>query len=75
MVSGLGRLLATHGEIPHPSCRFVENCYRGIHAALAYFYDYRDEIRKDMAADAELVDSLKRTIPSKMAAKLNRRDA
>ncbi len=46
-----------------------------VHAALAYYHDHRDEIRKDMAADAELVESLKGTIPSKLAAKLNRRDA
>jgi uncharacterized protein (DUF433 family) len=46
-----------------------------VHAALAYYHDHREEIRRDMAEDAEFVESMKKAIPSKLAAKLNRRNA
>jgi uncharacterized protein (DUF433 family) len=45
-----------------------------VHAALAYYYDHLDQIRKDLAEDAEFVESMKKKIPSKLAAKLNRRN-
>jgi uncharacterized protein (DUF433 family) len=46
-----------------------------VHAALAYYYDHRDEIRRDIAEAAALVERLKREIPSKLREKLSQRDA
>lgn len=42
-----------------------------IHAALAYYYDHRDEIDAKNAADQEWVKEQRRKAPSKLRAKLN----
>ena len=46
-----------------------------VHAALAYYYDHREEIQHAMAAAEALVARLKREIPSKLREKLRQRDA
>jgi uncharacterized protein (DUF433 family) len=46
-----------------------------VHAALAYYYDYRDEIQQDIAEAEALVERLKRQIPSKLHDKLSQRHA
>src|SRR5262245_26482307 len=46
-----------------------------VHAALAYYYDHRDEIQYDIAEADVLVERLKREIPTKLREKLSQRDA
>jgi uncharacterized protein (DUF433 family) len=46
-----------------------------VHAALAYYYDHRDEIQHDIAEAEALVERMKREIPSKLREKLSQRDA
>jgi uncharacterized protein (DUF433 family) len=46
-----------------------------VHAALAYYYDYREEMQHDIAEAEALVAQLKREIPSKLHDKLRQRDA
>lgn len=40
-----------------------------IHAALAYYFDHRDEVRRLIAEDETLIETLKAMTPSKLAAK------
>ena len=40
-----------------------------VHAALAYFWDHRDEILADLKADEALVASLKARFPSRLPAR------
>jgi len=42
-----------------------------VHAALAYYFDHRAEIDKDMAADQAFAESLRLATPSKLKHKLN----
>jgi uncharacterized protein (DUF433 family) len=46
-----------------------------VHAALAYYFDHRDEIQQHIRDADALVDMLKQTIPSKLQQKLAARDA
>jgi len=46
-----------------------------VHAALAYYYDHRDEIQHDIEQAEALVERMKREIPSKLRDKLSQRDA
>jgi uncharacterized protein (DUF433 family) len=41
-----------------------------IHAALAYYYDHREEIDKAIADDDAFVEAMRKKNPSKVAAKL-----
>lgn len=45
-----------------------------VHAALAYYYDYRDDIQHDIAEAEALVERMKRDNPSKLREKLRQRD-
>ena len=46
-----------------------------VHAALAYFFDHRDEIQQQMKADDVLVEGMKQKYPSKLQEKLSARNA
>jgi uncharacterized protein (DUF433 family) len=46
-----------------------------VHAALAYYFDHRDEIQQHIQDAEDLVNTLKHTIPSKLQQKLAIRDA
>jgi uncharacterized protein (DUF433 family) len=46
-----------------------------VHAALAYYYDHREEIQHDIREAEALVAMLKQQIPSKLQQKLNARNA
>jgi uncharacterized protein (DUF433 family) len=41
-----------------------------VHAALAYYFDHRDEIRRQMAEEEALVEEARRTNPSPLREKL-----
>jgi uncharacterized protein (DUF433 family) len=41
-----------------------------VYAALAYFWDHREEIQKQMKADDQFVESMKRNCPSPLQQKL-----
>lgn len=41
-----------------------------IHAALAYYFDHREEIQEDLARDRELASELARQAPSRVQQKL-----
>jgi uncharacterized protein (DUF433 family) len=45
-----------------------------VHAALAYYYDHREEIQQDIREADALVAALKAQIPSKLPTKLGTRD-
>lgn len=44
-----------------------------VHAALAYYWDHRDEIESDIEADNRAVDEFRRKYPSKLPRHLNDR--
>ncbi len=46
-----------------------------VHAALAYYYDHREDIQQDIRNAEALVATLKAQIPSKLRAKLSTHDA
>jgi uncharacterized protein (DUF433 family) len=46
-----------------------------VHAALAYYYDHRDEIQHDIEEAEAFVERMKRETPSKLREKLSQRDA
>ena len=46
-----------------------------VHAALAYFWDNREEIQKQMTESEEFVESLKNKFPSKLQVKMLKTDA
>jgi uncharacterized protein (DUF433 family) len=46
-----------------------------VHAALAYYFDHRDEIQQHIRDADALVDMLKKAIPSKLQQKLAARDS
>ena len=55
----------------------IVNDYPGIsladvYAALAYYYDNRNQIQDDLRADAEFIAEMKPKFPSKLAEKLAR---
>jgi uncharacterized protein (DUF433 family) len=41
-----------------------------VHSALAYYFDHREEIQSDLAADREAEDSLSERFPSRLREKL-----
>ena len=41
-----------------------------VHAALAYFYDHADEIRRDWVADEQLINESRRCVPSELLRKI-----
>lgn len=43
-----------------------------VHAALAYYYDHREEIQEEIRAEREEVEEFRRDTPSAVEAKLNR---
>ena len=45
-----------------------------VYAALTYYHDHLDEIRRDIDSDEELVRSLQNTTPSKLLQRLTRHD-
>lgn len=45
-----------------------------VHAALAYYYDHREDIQQDIRNAEALAATLKAQIPSKLRAKLSSRD-
>ncbi len=44
-----------------------------VHAALAYYYDHRDTIHKDIEADRALINAMKQRYPSKLRQTLHDR--
>jgi len=46
-----------------------------VHAALAYYFDHRDEIQRHIQEADALVEAMKQAIPSKLQQKLAERDA
>jgi len=42
-----------------------------VHAALAYYYDHKDEIDTYLRESEELIEAMKKRYPSKLAAKLH----
>ena len=50
--------------------RFPQITLADVYAALAYFWDHRDAILKDMAEEERLVEEMKRAHPSKLKEKL-----
>lgn len=44
-----------------------------IHAALAYYFDHREEIDRGIVEDEQFVESLRAKTPSKLAANLKQR--
>lgn len=43
-----------------------------VHAALAYYYDHREEIQEEIRAEREMAEEFRRETPSAVEAKLNR---
>jgi uncharacterized protein (DUF433 family) len=46
-----------------------------VHAALAYYFDHRDEIQGDIESEQRFVEELRRNTPSLLQDKLQRRRA
>jgi len=44
-----------------------------VHAALAYYFDYREQIQEDLACDRELASELASQIPSKIPSRVQQR--
>jgi len=55
--------------------RYPQISLADVHAALAYYYDHRDAIRRNMEEDDALAEALKAQIPSKLLKKLAGSDA
>ena len=55
--------------------RFPQLTLADIHAALAYYYDHREQIQAEIEADRQFAEELKAATPSKLASKLMGRDA
>lgn len=51
-------------------CNFPQLSLADVHAALAYYWDHTDEIRREMAQAEALLDQLRRTSPSPLQQKL-----
>lgn len=41
-----------------------------VHAALAYYFDHRDEVERYIAEDQTFAETLRRQVPSKLAHRL-----
>lgn len=46
-----------------------------VHAALAYYYDHRQVIHRDIEADRAVIESIKKRYPSKLQQKLHDQSA
>jgi uncharacterized protein (DUF433 family) len=46
--------------------RYPQLTFADVYAALAYYYDHRDEIRRSMEEDAAYAESVRAKIPSKL---------
>ena len=55
--------------------RFPQLTLADVHAALAYYYDHREQMQAEIEADRQFAEELKAATPSKLAAKLMDRDA
>ena len=47
----------------------------GVHAALAYYFDHRDEIQRDIEDERRFVEEVRQSTPSVLQEKLQRRRA
>jgi uncharacterized protein (DUF433 family) len=54
--------------------RFPQLKLADVYAALAYFWDHPDEIRRQMQDDREFINEMKQSGPSKLLRKLSGRD-
>jgi uncharacterized protein (DUF433 family) len=54
--------------------RFPQLTLADVHAALAYYWDNRDEVERQMREDDELVADMQRQTPSKLTGRLMARD-
>jgi uncharacterized protein (DUF433 family) len=64
------------GKLPDEiASDFPQLTLADIHAALAYYWDNREEIDRQMDEAEILVDGMKQKYPSKLKAKLGSRDA
>lgn len=43
-----------------------------VHAALAYYFDHREQVEEDLASDAQLAEEVRQATPSRLLAKLGR---
>lgn len=43
-----------------------------VHAALAYYFDHREQVEKDLAAESRLAEEVRQATPSRLMAKLGR---
>jgi uncharacterized protein (DUF433 family) len=55
--------------------QFPQITLADVHAALAYYYDHREEIRRQMAEDEDRVAAFQAAIPSKLVQKLTAQNA
>jgi uncharacterized protein (DUF433 family) len=55
--------------------RFPQITLADVHAALAYYWDNREEIQRQMRADDDFVAEMKRQVPSKLVNRPMSRDA
>ncbi len=55
--------------------RFPQLTLAEVHAALAYYFDHREQIQSDIDSDHDFAEQLKTSLPSKLAAKLVGTDA
>jgi uncharacterized protein (DUF433 family) len=51
--------------------RFPQLTLADVYAALAYYWDHRDDIQRQIKADQELIDEMKRANPSRLPRMLN----
>jgi uncharacterized protein (DUF433 family) len=54
--------------------RFPHITMADVYAALAYYWDHREEIQQDMEEEAALVERMKQKHPSPLKEKLGRKD-
>lgn len=52
--------------------RFPQISLADVHAALAYYFDHREEIQAEIQADREFAENLRAAIPSKLTSKIIR---
>lgn len=50
--------------------RFPQLTLADVYAALAYYWDHREEMQRQAKEDQELIDDVKRTNPSRLTRKL-----
>jgi hypothetical protein len=58
-------------KTPNPLIREYDLTLADVHAALAYYFDHRADIDKDMANGQAFAESLRQAMPSKLKHKLN----